>query len=221
MHLKSNLSKRMSDWQLDHTFLQLFPQALHGRPTNTCQAENSCNERHKPVEGEQSGCVMVYVCIIFKNCISCLGAGGTAIHVTFPFASVFSSVDLQCGGNYTDPEGLFSADLSGPFTHNRQCIYTIRQPLGEQVQVHFTHVELEGQSGCSQSYIEVTFATQWPSDGVYQHFSYSVEQKSSHDCWVCSIQISWMTWMRVLQFWVLSQTYRIRTSRAQAQQSVF
>ena len=82
-----------------------------------------------------------------------------AIHVTFPFSSVLSSVSLQCGGNYTDPEGLLSADLSGPFTHNRQCIYTIRQPLGEQVQVNFTHVELEGQSGCSQSYIEVTFAT--------------------------------------------------------------
>lgn len=82
-----------------------------------------------------------------------------ANHVTFPFSSVLSLADLHCGGNFTDPEGLLSPDLSGPFTHSRQCIYVITQPLGEQIQVNFTHVELEGQSGCSQSYIEVTFAT--------------------------------------------------------------
>uniref|UniRef100_A0A452U8T7 Cubilin n=1 Tax=Ursus maritimus TaxID=29073 RepID=A0A452U8T7_URSMA len=72
-------------------------------------------------------------------------------HVTY----LTSPSDLHCGGNYTDPEGLLSSDLSGPFTHNRQCIYIITQPLGEQIQVNFTHVELEGQSGCSQSYVEV------------------------------------------------------------------
>ncbi|KAI4562255.1 hypothetical protein MJT46_011217 [Ovis ammon polii x Ovis aries] len=66
-----------------------------------------------------------------------------------------SPSDLQCGGNYTDPEGLLFADLSGPFMQDRQCIYTIKQPPGEQIQVNFTVVELEGQSGCSHSYIEV------------------------------------------------------------------
>lgn len=102
----------------------------------------------------------MYVCIIFKNCVSCLGAGGMSVCVTFPFSSVLSLVDLQCGGNYTDPEGLLFADLSGPFMHDRQCIYTIKQPPGEQIQVNFTVVELEGQSGCSHSYIEVSFATE-------------------------------------------------------------
>uniref|UniRef100_A0A8C0RW72 Cubilin n=1 Tax=Canis lupus familiaris TaxID=9615 RepID=A0A8C0RW72_CANLF len=72
-------------------------------------------------------------------------------HITY----LTSPSDLHCGGNYTDPEGLLSSDLSGPFTHNRQCIYIIKQPLGEQIQVNFTHVELEGQSSCSQSHIEV------------------------------------------------------------------
>ncbi|KAM7237074.1 hypothetical protein CapIbe_011318 [Capra ibex] len=66
-----------------------------------------------------------------------------------------SPSDLQCGGNYTDPEGLLFADLSGPFMQDRQCIYTIKQPPGEQIQVNFTVVELESQSGCSHSYIEV------------------------------------------------------------------
>lgn len=93
-----------------------------------------------------------------------------AIRMTFPFSSLFSSADLHCGGNYTDPEGLLFSDLSGPFTHNRQCIYIIKQPLGEQIQVNFTQVELEGQSGCAQSYIEVTFTTPRPLDDVYQHF---------------------------------------------------
>lgn len=82
-----------------------------------------------------------------------------SVCVTFTFSSVLCLADLQCGGNYTDPEGLLSADLSGPFMHDRQCVYTITQPPGEQIQVNFTLVELEGQSGCSQSYIEVTFAT--------------------------------------------------------------
>uniref|UniRef100_A0A671G8C4 Cubilin n=1 Tax=Rhinolophus ferrumequinum TaxID=59479 RepID=A0A671G8C4_RHIFE len=72
-------------------------------------------------------------------------------HITY----FTSPSDLPCGGNYTDPEGLLSADLSGPFTHNKQCIYIIKQPVGERIEVTFTHVELEGQSGCSQSYIEV------------------------------------------------------------------
>ena len=74
----------------------------------------------------------------------------------WPSPFPFSSADLPCGGNHTDPEGLLSLDLSGPFTHNKHCIYIINQPLGEQIQINFTHVELEGQSGCSQSYIEVT-----------------------------------------------------------------
>ncbi|XP_005856789.1 PREDICTED: cubilin, partial [Myotis brandtii] len=66
-----------------------------------------------------------------------------------------SPSDPPCGGNYTDPEGVLSLDLNGPFTQNKHCIYVIQQPLGEQIQVNFTHVELEGQSGCSPSYIEV------------------------------------------------------------------
>ncbi|XP_024431584.2 cubilin [Desmodus rotundus] len=72
-------------------------------------------------------------------------------HITY----LTSPSDLPCGGNHTDPEGLLSLDLSGPFTHNKHCIYIINQPLGEQIQINFTHVELEGQSGCSLSYIEV------------------------------------------------------------------
>ncbi|XP_037366570.1 cubilin isoform X2 [Talpa occidentalis] len=72
-------------------------------------------------------------------------------HITY----LTSPLDLHCGGNYTDPQGLLSLDLSGPFMHNRQCIYIINQPLGEQIQINFTHVELESQSGCSQTYIEV------------------------------------------------------------------
>lgn len=94
-----------------------------------------------------------------------------ASHMIFPFSSLFSLAYLHCGGNYTDPEGLISSDLSGPFTHSRQCIYVITQPLGEQIQVNFTHVELESQNGCSHSYIEVTFTTLRPFNDVYQHFS--------------------------------------------------
>lgn len=83
---------------------------------------------------------------------------------------LFSSVDPPCGGNYTDPEGLLSLDLSGPFSHIIQCVYTVEQPLGEQIQVNFTSVELEGQSSCFHTYIEVTFTIRCPLDG-FQSFS--------------------------------------------------
>uniref|UniRef100_A0A8C5UZ61 Cubilin n=1 Tax=Microcebus murinus TaxID=30608 RepID=A0A8C5UZ61_MICMU len=73
-------------------------------------------------------------------------------HITY----LTSPLDLPCGGNYTDPEGeILLPELSGPFTRNRQCVYIISQPQGEQIQVNFTHMQLESQSGCSKSYIEV------------------------------------------------------------------
>ncbi|KAM6162076.1 cubilin isoform 2-T2 [Erethizon dorsatum] len=73
-------------------------------------------------------------------------------HITY----LTSSSDLQCGGTYTDPEGeLLFPNLPGPLAHNRQCLYVIKQPQGELIDLNFTHVELEGQRGCSHSYIEV------------------------------------------------------------------
>nr|XP_023417709.1 cubilin [Cavia porcellus] len=73
-------------------------------------------------------------------------------HITY----LTSPSDLHCGGNYTDPEGeLLLPNLPEPLAHNRQCIYIIEQPQGELIDLNFTHVELEGQRGCSHSYIEV------------------------------------------------------------------
>ncbi|XP_075408563.1 cubilin [Tenrec ecaudatus] len=73
-------------------------------------------------------------------------------HINF----LTSPSDLPCGGIYQDPEGeLLFPDMSGPLTHSRQCIYIIEQPVGEHIQINFTHVELGGQTGCSPSYIEV------------------------------------------------------------------
>ncbi|XP_006159809.2 LOW QUALITY PROTEIN: cubilin [Tupaia chinensis] len=72
-------------------------------------------------------------------------------HITY----LTSPSDLHCGGNYTDPEGELLTDLAGPFINDRQCIYIIQQPQEEQVEIIFTHVELESQRGCSHSYIEV------------------------------------------------------------------
>ncbi|XP_004605400.2 cubilin [Sorex araneus] len=72
-------------------------------------------------------------------------------HITY----LTSPSDLPCGGNYSDPEGLLSLELPGPFTDNRQCIYIITQPPGEQIQLNFTHVALESQPGGSQCHLEV------------------------------------------------------------------
>ncbi|XP_006894385.1 PREDICTED: cubilin-like [Elephantulus edwardii] len=72
-------------------------------------------------------------------------------HITY----LTTRSDLLCGGTYSDPEGELLSDLTGPFTHSRQCVYIIEQPEGERIQINITHVELGSHSGCSQSYIEV------------------------------------------------------------------
>uniref|UniRef100_A0A8C6W9S3 Cubilin n=1 Tax=Nannospalax galili TaxID=1026970 RepID=A0A8C6W9S3_NANGA len=73
-------------------------------------------------------------------------------HITY----LTTPSNLQCGGNFTDTEGeVLLPVLSGPFDHSTQCVYLIMQPKGEQIDVNFTHVELESQMGCSHTYIEV------------------------------------------------------------------
>ncbi|XP_051007258.1 cubilin [Acomys russatus] len=73
-------------------------------------------------------------------------------HITY----LTTQSDLHCGGNYSDTEGeLLLPPLLGPFSHDRQCVYLITQPKGEQIVINFTHVELESQTGCSHTYIEV------------------------------------------------------------------
>lgn len=136
------------------------------------------------------------------------------VHVTFSFSSMFSAADPPCGGNYTDPEGLLSLDLSGPFSRNKQCVYVIEQPMGEQIQVNFTHVELEGQSGCSQSYIEVTFIPLAPR-GCFSTSFCSVKQWSLNGCWASSTQIIWMVWGLEMQFCTLCQPNWIRASKGE------
>uniref|UniRef100_A0A4X2M7T4 Cubilin n=1 Tax=Vombatus ursinus TaxID=29139 RepID=A0A4X2M7T4_VOMUR len=73
-------------------------------------------------------------------------------HITY----VTSLVDPDCGGNYADAEEtIISPGWPSPYIHNRQCIYIITQPPGEKIHLNFTQVELEGQSHCLQSSIEV------------------------------------------------------------------
>ncbi|KAM5235406.1 cubilin [Ctenodactylus gundi] len=73
-------------------------------------------------------------------------------HITY----LTTPSDLHCGGNYTDPEGeVLFPELSASLTHDRQCVYIVEQPQGEQIELQFTQVDLESHSGCSHSYIEI------------------------------------------------------------------
>ncbi|XP_058153894.1 cubilin [Dasypus novemcinctus] len=79
-------------------------------------------------------------------------ASDRGFHITY----LTSPGDPPCGGNFTGPEGeLVFPALPGPLAQARQCVYIVRQPPGERIQLTFTHVELGGRGGCSQSYIEV------------------------------------------------------------------
>jgi hypothetical protein len=90
-----------------------------------------------------------------------LGSHSNGHPYDLSFSSPFYLAGLHCGGSFVDPQGeIFLPELSGSLAHNRQCFYVIKQPEGEKIEINFTHVELEGQSDCSYSYIEVTFTAQ-------------------------------------------------------------
>ncbi|XP_014830968.1 PREDICTED: cubilin, partial [Poecilia mexicana] len=73
-------------------------------------------------------------------------------HITY----TTSPSDPGCGGTFTDSEGiLISPNWPNNYAHNRQCIYLIRLPPGEQVALNFTNLELENHSDCSFDYVEV------------------------------------------------------------------
>ncbi|XP_038652379.1 cubilin [Scyliorhinus canicula] len=64
--------------------------------------------------------------------------------------------DPGCGGTYQDSKGILtSPNWPNPYPSNRQCVYIIRQPMGERIHLQFTHMELESHNSCSSTYIEV------------------------------------------------------------------
>uniref|UniRef100_A0A3Q3MXM2 Cubilin n=1 Tax=Mastacembelus armatus TaxID=205130 RepID=A0A3Q3MXM2_9TELE len=73
-------------------------------------------------------------------------------HITY----TTSPSDPGCGGTFTDSEGIIiSPNWPNNYAHNRQCIYLIRLPAGEQVALNFTHLDIESHSSCTFDYVEV------------------------------------------------------------------
>ncbi|XP_066485218.1 cubilin [Tiliqua scincoides] len=73
-------------------------------------------------------------------------------HITY----ITSPAHPNCGGNYTDSQGvIMSPYWPNPYLNDRQCIYIIRQPPGEKIYLNFVQLETESQPGCSRNYIEV------------------------------------------------------------------
>ncbi|XP_041670250.1 cubilin [Cheilinus undulatus] len=73
-------------------------------------------------------------------------------HITY----TTSPSDPGCGGTFTDDEGIIiSPNWPNDYAHNRQCIYLIRLPAGEEVSLNFTHMNLESHSSCVFDYVEV------------------------------------------------------------------
>ncbi|XP_069504454.1 cubilin [Ambystoma mexicanum] len=74
----------------------------------------------------------------------------------FQITYTTSSAGPGCGGNHSDSEGVITSPYwPDSYTNSRQCIYTIWQPPNEKINLTFTTIELESQSGCSWNYIEV------------------------------------------------------------------
>ncbi|XP_028815099.1 cubilin [Denticeps clupeoides] len=78
--------------------------------------------------------------------------GDRGFHITY----TTSPSDPGCGGTFTESEGIIiSPNWPNNYAHNRQCIYVIQLPPGENVALNFTHMDLETHAGCAFDYVEV------------------------------------------------------------------
>uniref|UniRef100_A0A4W3K7X0 Cubilin n=1 Tax=Callorhinchus milii TaxID=7868 RepID=A0A4W3K7X0_CALMI len=72
----------------------------------------------------------------------------------FSIVYITSPLDTGCGGIYTESEWIIiSPNWPNPYPSNVQCIYVIRQPSGERIDLNITHMDLA--SNCSLDYVEV------------------------------------------------------------------
>ncbi|XP_077347020.1 cubilin isoform X1 [Lithobates pipiens] len=74
----------------------------------------------------------------------------------FQINYVTSSSGNLCGGNFTDAEGFItSPSWPDAYTGDKQCIYIITQGVGDQINLRFTHLDLQSSTGCSLTVIEI------------------------------------------------------------------
>ncbi|XP_075068011.1 cubilin [Mixophyes fleayi] len=74
----------------------------------------------------------------------------------FQITYITSSSGPSCGGNFTDTEGfILSPSWPNAYTGNKQCIYIVTQAPNEQINLRFTHMDLQSATGCSLSLIEI------------------------------------------------------------------
>ncbi|XP_053323004.1 cubilin [Spea bombifrons] len=61
-----------------------------------------------------------------------------------------------CGGNFVDSEGfILSPGWPNSYVGNKLCVYAITQSPSDQINLRFTHLDLESDSGCTLTYIEI------------------------------------------------------------------
>ncbi|XP_061178089.1 cubilin-like [Saccostrea echinata] len=61
-----------------------------------------------------------------------------------------------CGGTFSEPEGTFnSPSYPNAYPANKECLYTINQPLGSVITLTFSAFDLEGSSNCIYDYLTV------------------------------------------------------------------
>uniref|UniRef100_A0A8C5PBH1 Cubilin n=1 Tax=Leptobrachium leishanense TaxID=445787 RepID=A0A8C5PBH1_9ANUR len=74
----------------------------------------------------------------------------------FQITYTTSTAGPGCGGTFNDPEGFITSPYwPNAFSESKQCIYIIRQFSTDQINLRFTNLDLENDSGCSLTYVEV------------------------------------------------------------------
>ncbi|XP_022107899.1 cubilin-like isoform X2 [Acanthaster planci] len=87
--------------------------------------------------------------VIFHTDSSVAREGFTANYVALDATTV-------CGGDLTTPTGVITTpNYPDDYPHNRQCVWVISVPTGQQISVNFTDFDLEQHFNCAFDYVEL------------------------------------------------------------------
>ncbi|XP_067930809.1 cubilin-like [Watersipora subatra] len=97
--------------------------------------------------------------ISFKSDASLAENGFRMEYVTIvrePGTAGTNDSNVGCGGDLNTPTGSFtSPNYPNPYPHNRECVWRITVPVGNQIKLQLNDVNLEFQSNCTYDYLEV------------------------------------------------------------------
>ncbi|XP_050407117.2 cubilin, partial [Patella vulgata] len=101
---------------------------------------------------------------------------------------IYFVAGAQCGGELTEDQGIvISPNYPNAYTHNAQCVWTIRVTPGDTISLTFTNMDLESQASCRYDFVEVRDGDEQTSPVIGKYCGTnipSVLSSSSNVIWI-------------------------------------